>query len=329
MKNVQPIKQPSASMVVLAFATVYLVWGSTYFFIQMAVKDIPPFVIGAIRFAASGLILLAWSIYRKEDIWNLSTIKTASIAGFLMLFIGTGAVIWVEQELPSSLVAILVSSSPLWFVLLDKPKWKTNFSSRSIIVSLIIGFIGVLLLFSQKVEEAFSASSGAGAKFLPLLIIIIGCIAWVSGSLFSKYKATGSATASATWQMLASAAAFAVVSIGSGELKDFHWQQVSTQSWLAIFYLVTMGSLAGYSAYVWLLQVRPATQVSTYAYVNPVVAVLLGVFFAHEHLIFLQVLGLAIILTSVLVINITKQRKERLEKQKEEEMAVVVVEENN
>jgi len=329
MENIQPNKQPSTTMVVLAFATVYLVWGSTYFFIQIAVKEIPPFIIGALRFAASGLILLAWSIYRKEDIWNPATIKTASVAGVLMLFIGTGAVIWVEQELPSSLVAILISSSPLWFVLLDKPKWKINFTSRPIIISLIIGFIGVLLLFSQKVEEAFSSSSGSTAKMIPLLIIIIGCICWVGGSLFSKYKGTGSATSNATWQMLASAAAFGIFSIVTGEIKHFHWQQVSTQSWLAILYLVTMGSLAGYSAYVWLLQVRPATQVSTYAYVNPVVAVLLGVFFAHERLIFLQVIGLAVILASVLVINITKQRKERLEKQKEEEMKLAAVAEDN
>lgn len=323
MKNMQPTKQPSTAMVVLAFATVYLVWGSTYFFIQIAVQDIPPFIMGAMRFAASGLILLAWSIYRKEDIWNPATIKTASIAGVLMLFIGTGAVIWVEQELPSSLVAILVSSSPLWFVLLDKPKWKENFSSRSIIISLIIGFIGVLLLFSQKVKEAFTTSGGA-AKITALVIIIIGCISWVGGSLFSKYKGRGSATASATWQMLASAAAFGIFSIGSGELKSFHWQQVSTGAWLAIVYLITMGSLAGYSAYVWLLQVRPATQVSTYAYVNPVVAVLLGVLFANERLILLQITGLAIILASVLVINITKQRKERKEKLLAKEMKLAI-----
>lgn len=327
MRNMQPIKQPSTAMVVLAFATVYLVWGSTYFFIQIAVKDIPPFIMGAMRFAVSGIILLAWSIFRKEDIWNTATIKTASIAGVLMLFIGTGAVIWVEQELPSSLVAILVSSSPLWFVLLDKPKWKENFSSRSIIISLIIGFIGVLLLFSQKVKEAFAASGGAG-KIMALVIIIIGCISWVGGSLFSKYKGTGSATANATWQMLASAAAFGIFSIGSGELKTFHLNQVSTGAWLAIVYLITMGSLAGYSAYVWLLQVRPATQVSTYAYVNPVVAVILGVLFANERLIFLQVLGLAIILTSVLAINITKQRKERKEKIQAEEMKLALVEED-
>lgn len=319
MENNQLKKQPSAAMVMIAFATVYLAWGSTYFFIQKAVHEIPPFIMGAIRFAASGLILAAWCIYKKEDIWNPKLIKTAAITGLLLLFVGNGAVIWVEQQLPSSLVAILVSASPLWFVLLDKPKWKENFSSRNIIISLIIGFIGVLLLFSQKVKEAFS-SSGGSAQIIGLVVILIGCISWVSGSLFSKYKGTGSATANTMWQMLAASAAFFIFSLGSKELTTFHWQQVSAEAWWSVVYLITMGSLAGYSAYVWLLQVRPATQVSTYAYVNPVVAVLLGVLFANEQLIFLQIVGLAIILVSVLLINVTKQRKQRKDRIKAAEL---------
>ena len=321
MENKQSIKHPSTAMVVLAFATVYIVWGSTYFFIQKALQGIPPFIMGAIRFAASGLILFAWCIYKKEDIWNPRLIKVAVITGLMLLFIGNGAVIWVEQQLPSSLVAIFVSASPLWFVVLDKPKWKENLTSPGIIISLVIGFIGVLLLFSQKVSEAFSSAGGI-AQVIALVVIIIGCISWVGGSLFSKYKGTGSATANTTWQMLAASVAFFIVSAGNGELKTFHWQEVSTEAWMAVLYLVFMGSLAGYSAYVWLLQVRPATQVSTYAYVNPVVAILLGVFFAHEKLVFLQVVGLAVILTSVLLININKQRKEKREKLKAQQFTI-------
>ncbi|WP_225975578.1 EamA family transporter [Panacibacter ginsenosidivorans] len=303
-------KQASALMVIIAFATVYLVWGSTYFFIQKAVYDIPPFIMGALRFLVAGLLLLFWCIYKKEKLWNPQQIKVAVLSGFLLLFIGNGAVIWAEQKLPSSLVAVLVSAAPLWFVLLDKPKWKENLTSRPILIGLSVGFIGVILLFSEKVSEALS-SSGSVEQVLGLLILIIGSMSWAGGSLYSKYKGTGSAIVNTMWQMLAASFAFTIFSFAGNEWKGFQWQSVSNEAWLSVLYLITMGSLAGYSAYVWLLQVRPATQVSTYAYVNPVVAVLLGVFFAGEHMSTIQIVGLAVILTSVLLINLARQRKEK------------------
>jgi drug/metabolite transporter (DMT)-like permease len=303
-------KEASALMVIIAFATVYLVWGSTYFFIQKAVLEIPPFIMGAMRFLAAGILLLFWCIYKKEKIWNVQQIKTAVVTGVLLLFIGNGAVIWAEQKLPSSLVAVLVSAAPLWFVLLDKPKWKENLTSKNIIVGLTVGFIGVILLFSEKVSEALS-SSGSIEQVLGLLILIIGSMSWAGGSLYSKYKGSGSAIVNTMWQMIAASIAFGIFSLAGNEWGSFQWQSVSTGAWLSVLYLITMGSLAGYSAYVWLLQVRPATQVSTYAYVNPVVAVLLGVFFAGEHMSIIQIAGLAVILTSVLLINLAKQRKEK------------------
>lgn len=307
-------KEASTLMVVIAFATVYLVWGSTYFFIQKAVHDIPPFIMGAIRFIAAGVLLFAWCVYKKEKLWNPQQFKTAALSGLLLLFIGNGAVIWAEQNLASSLVAVLVSAAPLWFVLLDKPKWRENFRSRSTITGLIVGFIGVILLFSERVSAALSAS-GDMMQVAGLIILIIGSVSWAGGSLYSKYKGSGSAIVNTMWQMLAAGLAFGIFSLVGNEWKSFEWHAVSTGAWLSVVYLVTMGSLAGYSAYVWLLQVRPATQVSTYAYVNPVVAVLLGVLFAGEHMTFIQLAGLAVILTSVLLINLAKQRKEKKQQQ--------------
>jgi drug/metabolite transporter (DMT)-like permease len=134
--------------------------------------------------------------------------------------------------------------------------------------------------------------------------------------LYSKYKSKGSAIVNTTWQMMAAGIAFIPFSLLAGEGKGFQWQAIPVESWLSVLYLVTMGSLVGYSAYVWLLQVRPATQVSTYAYVNPIVAVLLGLVFAGEHLTVLQFAGLAVILTSVLLINLAKYRTEKEEKRK-------------
>ena len=303
-------KQPSTLMVVIAFATVYLVWGSTYFFIQRAVHDIPPFVMGAIRFFIAGILLMGWCIYKKEKLFNFHQFRVAAITGVLLLFIGNGAVIWAEQNIASSLAAVLVSAAPLWFVLLDTPKWKENFSSRSTIIGLVVGFAGVILLFSERVSLALS-SPGDTVQVAGLVVLVIGSMCWAGGSLYSKYNGSGSATVNTMWQMLAAGAAFAITGLFTNEWKSFEWQTVSTGAWLSVLYLITMGSLAGYSAYVWLLQVKPATQVSTYAYVNPVVAVLLGVFFAGEYMSLLQVSGLAVILTSVLLINLAKQRKEK------------------
>lgn len=303
-KNVSPL------LVIIAFATVYLVWGSTYFFIQKAIQHIPAMVLGVVRFLAAGLIMMAWCIYKKEKLWDWQQIKPSIISGVLLLFVGNGAVIWSEKTLPSSLAAVLVSSAPLWFVVLDKPKWKENLTNRGTVIGLIIGFVGVISLFSEQASKAVSVS-GNTYQFAGLIILIIGAMSWAGGSLYSKYKATGSAIVNTTWQMLAAGIAFIPVSLYFHEWRNFHWQQVTTDSWLAVVYLITMGSLAGYSAYVWLLKVRPATQVSTYAYVNPVVAVLLGVFFAGEHMSWMQLAGLAIILTSVLLINLAKHKKER------------------
>ena len=301
-------KPASSFMVVLAFATVYIVWGSTYFFILKAMQGFPPFLLGAVRFVAAGLILMAWSLIRGEKIFVLKNIKHAVISGLLLLFVGNGIVIWVEQYLPSSMVAITVSAAPIWFVLLDKPKWKENFTNKATITGLVIGFAGVILLFSEKIISAFStAGNGAGLGSLGLLII--GSVAWAGGSLYSKYKSTaGSASVNISWQMLAAGIAFIPGAFLRGEAQNLHWQDISAGAWMSILYLIFFGSIAAFSAYVWLLKVRSATQVSTYAYVNPVVAVLLGVFLANEHISLVQITGLVTILGSVLLINLAKYR---------------------
>jgi drug/metabolite transporter (DMT)-like permease len=304
---------PTTLMVILAFAVVYIVWGSTYFFIRIAIEDFPPFMMAALRFVIAGGLMLTWCLIKKEKIFDWKNVKPAIISGLLMLFVGTGAVVWSEQFLESSLVAILVSAGPLWFVMLDRRNWKLNLKSKSIILGLLIGFLGVILLFSENVAQALS-STGSISEIVATGLLIVGSIAWAAGSLYSKYKSTGNSNAvNSAWQMLAAGLLFIVLSSLTGEFKGFHWSTVSTRSWLAVIYLVVMGSLIGYSAYVWLLSVRPATQVSTHAYVNPIVAVLLGVLFANEHLSILQITGLAIILVSVLLINLSKYKKQKKE----------------
>ena len=318
-------KEASPLLVVIAFATVYLVWGSTYFFIRKAVLHIPPMMLGAIRFLIAGSLLMGWSLIKGERIGTCQQIKPAIISGLLLLLVGNGAVIWAEKTLPSSLVAVLVSSSPLWFVLLDKPMWKENFSNRSVLIGLAIGFAGVILLFSENVTKAF-ASPDSSKAIVGLVVIVIGSMSWAGGSLYSKYNSKTTATISSAWQMLAAGLAFIPGIFLGHEWSGFQWQAVTADAWFALVYLIIMGSLVGYSAYVWLLQVRSATQVSTYAYVNPVVAVLLGVFFANEHMSPVQITGLVVILTSVLLINLSKYRTAQKKPQLSCNVKTVVVE---
>lgn len=310
-------KTTSPLLVIIAFATVYLVWGSTYFFIKMAVDGFPPFLLGALRFFTAGILMLIWCAIKGEQIFVKRNIIHAAVSGFLLLVVGNGAVIWAEQTLPSAMVAIMVSSPPIWFVLLDKPNWGTNFKSKSTILGLIIGFIGVILLFSEQIGSMFGPSTGS-SKLPGMLLLLAGTLGWASGSLYSKHNNTkGSVSVNTAWQMLAAGIVFIPSSFFHNEVQTLNWHTIPAHSWYALLYLVVFGSIAAFSAYVWLLQVRPATQVSTYAYVNPVIAVILGVLFAHESVTLLQVGGLVIILGSVLLINLSKYRKERVPKENE------------
>lgn len=296
-------------MVVLAFATVYIVWGSTYFFIQRALEGFPPFFLGAFRFIIAGLLMLGWSLMQGEQVFSWKIIKPALITGLLLLFVGNGVVIWVEQFLPSAMVAIMISSSPIWFVLLDKPKWSENLSNKSTILGLVVGFAGVILLFYEKIIATMS-SLNSGRDLFAMVLVVFGSMAWAGGSLYSKYNSvSNSATVNSTWQMLAAGIAFIPGALFSGEFASVDLATIPLNAWLATGYLIMFGSIAAFSAYVWLLKVQPATKVSTYAYVNPVVAVMLGIFFAHETITPLQISGLIVILGSVLLINLHKYKK--------------------
>lgn len=296
--------------VIIAFAIVYIVWGSTYFFIQASERDFPPFILGAVRFTAAGIMLLGWCAFKRYKLFIRTQLKTSFIVGNILLFIGNGSIIWAETTLPSSFVAVLVSAAPLWFVLFDTRNHKANFSNKHIIIGIITGFAGVIALFSEKIFSEHSAV-GSTLPIIPLLVIIAGSISWCIGSLYSKYNASGNTMVGAAWQMIFAGITFIIASFISGEFNHFHFHEVHLRAWLSVIYLITLGSLAGYSAYIWLLEVRPATQVSTNSYVNPVVAVLLGVFFGGEVINGLQIGALAVILLSVFIINFDKYKPKR------------------
>jgi drug/metabolite transporter (DMT)-like permease len=301
-------RQPSLLLVIIAFATVYIVWGSTYYFIQVAVFSLPPMMIGAMRFLAAGSILMGWSLARGERIGRWKEISTSVTTGLMMLLGGTGAVIWAEKWIPSSLAAILISSAPFWFILLDFPKWRDNITNKKVILGLIIGFVGVNMMFADKVVAAFQME-GNRHEIMGLALLLFATISWAAGSLISKYRPSGSANMTSSIQMVAAGVVFLALSLLLKEWSDISWSAVPLAAWLSVLYLIVFGSLAAYSAYIWLLRVRPAAQVSTYAYVNPLIAVLLGVFMGGEQMTWLQAGGLAIILSGVLLINLGKLRR--------------------
>lgn len=302
-------KSPGTLQVVLAYLTVYIVWGSTYFFISRALHGFPPFILGAIRFIMAALLMMIWTIWKKENLWDRESIKLAAISGFLVLFIGNGVVIFVEQYVGSAWVAIIISAAPLWYVVYDKPHWRENFTSRSILTGLFLGLIGIFLLFLPNISSAYKTDRNPYEQFA-LFALIVGSMSWVIGSLYAKYKKTDApATVNTSWQMFFAGVYFLIGAGITGEFKTFHLAEVPMEAWYSISYLIIFGSILAYSCFVWLMEVRSPAQVSTYAYVNPVVAVLLGVFLASEHINSLQIAGLIVILLSVLLINLNKYIK--------------------
>ncbi len=298
--------KPSVALVIVAFAIIYIVWGSTYFFIQMAVHGFPPMLLGAFRFLTAGLLLLGWCRLKNDRIWIKKDIKSSAVSGLLMLFTATGGIIWAEQSLPSAIVAIMVSANPIWFVALDKGNWKVNLSNKSTLAGLVIGFSGVILLFAEAIVKSF-AGTFTLTQVIALVMVMLDPIAWSLGALLSKKNTTDTpARVSSAWQMIIAGLAFVIAALVHQEFGRFQISSVPASAWMALVYLILFGSIGAFSAYIWLLKVRSAVQVSSHSYVNPVVAVILGVLFAHESISVLQLFGLLVILSSVLLINAKK-----------------------
>ena len=243
-------KQASPLLVIVAFATVYIVWGSTYFFIRVAVQGgMPPFILGAFRFTIAGLLLMGWCVLNGEKIFLFKDIATAAVTGTLLLFVANGIVIWTEQTLPSAMVAILVSSAPIWFITLDKPNWGENFKHTSTIIGLLIGFSGVLLLFSEQIMGVFK-SPDAHSTLPWMILLIVGTISWSAGSLYSKHRPSSLlGSAGTAWQMIAAGIIYIPVGFIHNEYSGFKFKNVTTNSWLALIYLIIFGSIAAYSAW--------------------------------------------------------------------------------
>ena len=277
----------------LAFAAIYLVWGSTYLAIRFAIETIPPFLVAGARHVAAGALLYAWARGRGATAPTRAQWLTAAGLGGLMLLGGNGAVTWSEQRVPSGLAAVIVATVPLWIVLLEGKR-----PSRRVALGIVLGLAGIGLLVGP------GEIAGAG-RIDPLgaLVLVGGSLSWAIGSL--RGRAAGlpaSPQVSTAAQMLTGGSLLLVLGLAAGELPRLLASEVSPRSLLALAYLVVFGSLIGFSAYVWLMRVATPARVATYAYVNPVVAVALGAAFGGEPLTFRTLLAAAIIVLAVVAI---------------------------
>lgn len=306
MQTTLAYRPSSKLMVIAAFAAIYIIWGSTYIAIKGAISTMPALMMSGIRFTLAGGVLYFFSRMRGESTPPLVSVGRISLSGVLMLFVGTGSVAWAEQYIPSGLAAIIVASVPLWFVLFDRKGWAENFSNKRALTGLLVGFGGVLLLFADG--KSLGLSGGDQMKWISCLVLVAGTISWAIGSLYSKYKPMeGSSGMKASIQMMTAGICSLLAGMVNGEHHTL--QMPSTTSVLSLLYLIAFGSLVAYSAYVWLLSVRPPALVGTYAYVNPVVAVFLGWLFVGEKISTQQLTALAVILAGVILINFSKEKK--------------------
>ncbi|HEX2167024.1 MAG TPA: drug/metabolite exporter YedA [Longimicrobiales bacterium] len=299
--------EPSRGKLIAAFAAVYIIWGSTYLAIVYAIETLPPFLMAGGRFLVAGTLLFAWSMAKSERRPTLREWKAALIIGALLLLGGNGAVTWAEQFVPSGITALLVAGTPCWMVLLE---WLWKGGARPgarTVVGLLLGFGGIALLVGP------SAFTGGG-EIDPLgaLVLMIGSLAWAVGSIYSKHASVPhGALLSTGMQMLTGGLLLVVAGSMAGEWSQVDAANVSTRSVLALAYLIIFGAIVGYSAYVWLLRVSTPARVSTYAYVNPVVAVLLGWAIAGEVFTLRMAIAAAVIVAGVALITLEEHNRSR------------------
>ena len=293
--------QPKLFHVILGFAAVYIIWGSTYLGIAYAIDSMPPFLMTALRFICAGLILLAIAKVKGVKVPPKKEVINASLSGILLLIGGNMSVVWAEQYIPSSIAAIVIASLPIWLVVLDRQQWKKITTDPLLVLGLIIGFVGVAFLIGF--DGGLKADT-SGIVVIGFIVLISAPIFWSGGTIFMRMvKHPENSYAKITIQMLASGIVAMIVSLVIGEGSDFQPAEVTLTSWLALAYLVIFGTIIAFSAYIWLIQVRPATQVGTYAYVNPIVATLLGWSMRDEPITTQTVIALFIILLGVFMVN--------------------------
>lgn len=298
-------------LLIAAFAAVYVCWGSTYLAIKYAIETLPTFLMAGTRFFVAGSILLIWArlspdYERPKPVhWRASF-----IVGTLLLLIGNGGVVFAERFIPSGLAALLVATEPFWIVLLSWLWLGRGRPNLRVVFGLMIGFVGVVLLIAGHNSAASLSGGFNNGQIIGAIVVIVAALSWAAGSIYGlKAPAPKSAILTAGMQMVSGGTVLFVVSLILGEWRTFNIGAVSARSWFGLAYLTLFGSLIAFTAYSWLLKNAQPAMASTYAYVNPVIAVFLGWLIAGESFTGQMLIGAGVIVGSVMLI--TSQNKDK------------------
>lgn len=298
-------KHAPRAQILAAFASIYLIWGSTYLAIRYADQTIPPFIMGGIRFLVSGALLYAWARFRGAPAPTRVHWRNAIIAGGFLLLGGNGAVVWAEQFVPSGMTALLVSILPFWLVIIEWVRPPRQRPHSAVLIGLILGFIGIVVLIGP-------ADLGGHGDVRPIgaLVLILGSLSWAIGSFYSRdAELPESGLLTTGMEMLGGGTLLLIVGALSGELSRFDIHRISGASAGGLLYLITFGSLLGFTSYIWLLDKVSPARLGTYAYVNPVVAVILGWAIAGERLSIRTGVAATIVICAVALITTARSTR--------------------
>ena len=286
------------SMILIAFAAVYVLWGSTYFFIRIGIETIPPFVLAGIRHIAIGLIFYPLFRFQSKEKPTPAQWRTTIITGLLLLLCGNGALSWAETRVPSGIASLLVATVSLWMVILDWLRPGGVRPGPRVLTGFVLGFAGIALLVGPSHLGGSERVNPVGA-----VTLILGSLAWAAGSIYSRHHPVPhSPLLGVAMQSLAGGVGLWIVAAITGEIHQFHPAQVTLRSWLAVLYLFSFGSALGFSAYIYILKHSTASRVATYAFVNPVVALFLGWSIGGEPLTLRTLIASGTILAAVLLV---------------------------
>src|SRR5467141_3088524 len=298
----------------LAFAIIYFVWGSTYLAIRVGVREVPPFLLAAMRFLIAGLLLYGWMIARGERSPTGRQWTSASFLAILIFVLDYGLLFWAEQRVPSGIAAVMMALIPAFMALSEIVFLRTQRLTVRLATALLIGIAGVAVLMSRSLNLG-----GAPVDTLGAVALIVASMNWsVASALTRKLPLPASKVMSSGAQMLAGGVFLTLAAAALGEFRNFHPASVSRAAWLSLLYLIVAGSIIGFTSYVWLIHHQSPTKVGTYAYVNPVVAVLVGYFLGGESLGLRTILGTLFVLVSVMLITMKQNKKLVLTLRKED-----------
>jgi drug/metabolite transporter (DMT)-like permease len=288
----------------LAFAAIYIIWGTTYLAIKIGIGFIPPYIMATLRYLIAGGLLLIFCLIKRESIFSTNILQNILLGAFIMTF-GQATAFWAEKYISSGLTAVFNSLLPICYIVTDRRNWANYRKSKLTILSIGLGIVGIAILF---ISPAPASESHTGfITVLASAITVAACFCWAAGSLYYKYhNKTGSLYANVGWQLVGGMICCLIISAIAGEWQNFNYRSVPLNAWAAVLYLAIAGSIVALIALYWLLARRPAAVVGTYAYVNPVIAVLLGYLIADERISFIQIFGMIVILVAAYIANRVK-----------------------